>query len=123
MGFHFPRAIRPPCEFNPDDTWGRLRFQMDSIQIGGASQGGERKAKFTPPIAQHQQAQKRSLLKQVVSEPTSQSPRGGEVLGPENRLTKYLSPTSEKRITKMAFPNQPLVYPFNKLGTQVIMGA
>jgi hypothetical protein len=45
MGFHFPRAIRPPCELNPDDTWGRLRFQMDSIQIGRASQGGERKAK------------------------------------------------------------------------------
>jgi hypothetical protein len=45
MGFRFPRAIRPPCELNPDDTWGRLRFQMDSIQIGGASQGGERKAK------------------------------------------------------------------------------
>jgi hypothetical protein len=45
MGFRFPRAIRPPCELNPDDTWGRLRFQMDSIQIGRASQGGERKAK------------------------------------------------------------------------------
>jgi hypothetical protein len=45
IGFHFPRAIRPPCELNPDDTWGRLWFQMDSIQIGGASQGGQRKAK------------------------------------------------------------------------------
>jgi hypothetical protein len=43
MGFHFPRTIRPPCELNPDDTWGRLRFQMDSIQIGEASQGGKGK--------------------------------------------------------------------------------
>jgi hypothetical protein len=45
MGFHFPRAIRPPCELNPDDTWGRLRFQMDGIQIGGASQGEKGKPK------------------------------------------------------------------------------
>jgi hypothetical protein len=45
MEIHFSRAIRPSCELNPEDTWGRLRFQMDSIQIGGASQGGKGKPK------------------------------------------------------------------------------
>jgi hypothetical protein len=44
-GVSFSKGHKTPCELNPDDTWGRLRFQMDSIQIGGASQGGKGKPK------------------------------------------------------------------------------